>query len=371
MGKHDFDWGRLSSVIFCALVGAFLLWAIFRYLFAVLLPFIVAALIAYLARLPAKKIAERTRLSPRVVSAALVFIILAVFTLACSFAVRRLISELGSLASGIGDDGNALREVISKLVNLTDGIGIRIAGFLRLGKPDDVAELGVRIDNWLSGLFSGAMNSVSSRIPGLISSIVGAIPGLLLGLTVTVISSFYFALDRDKITAALTSLLPPGTRKLMPHIKREAAYTAASYLKAYSLIFLMTFAEIFFGLTIIGVDYSFIIALITAVVDVLPVLGVGTVLIPWAVICLATGEISRGVGLIVLYVAAVVIRQFTEPRILGGNLGIHPLLTLFSMFIGFRLFGIVGMLGGPLLITGIRIMLPLLSPSGESEGNET
>ena len=330
--------------------------------------FIVAAIIASLARLPSKKIAERTRMSPRVVSAILVFLILAVFTLVCSFAIRRLISELGSLASGLSEDGNALREVISKVVNLTDGIGIRIAEFLHTGKAEEVSALGDRIDEWLSGLFSGAMNSVSSRIPGLISSIVGSLPGLLLGLTVTVISAFYFALDRDKIASALTSLLPPGTRKLMPHIKREAAYTAASYLKAYSLIFLMTFAEIFFGLTVIGVDYSFIIALVTAVVDILPVLGVGTVLIPWAVICLATGGVRRGVGLIILYVATIMIRQFTEPRILGGNLGIHPLLTLFSMFIGFRLFGIVGMLGGPLLITGIRILIPLISEEVDAGG---
>ena len=368
MEKREFDWGRLSSVIFCALVGVVVLWAVFRYLLAALIPFIVAAIIASLARLPAKKISERTRMSPRVVSAILVFLILAVFTLVCSFAVRRLISELGSLASGINEDGNALREMISKIVNLTDGIGIRIAEFLHTGKAEEVSALGDRIDEWLSDLFSGALSSVSSRIPGLISSIVGALPGLLLGLTVTVISAFYFALDRDKITAAITSLLPPGTRKLMPHIKREAAYTAASYLKAYSLIFLMTFAEIFFGLTVIGVEYSFIIALITAVVDILPVLGVGTVLIPWSIVCLATGDVKRCIGLIILYIVTVMIRQFTEPRILGGNLGIHPLLTLFSMFIGFKLFGILGMIGGPLLITGIRIFAPLMTGEGDNSG---
>ena len=136
----------------------------------------------------------------------------------------------------------------------------------------------------------------------------------------------------------------------LSHIKKEAAVAAIGYLRSYSLILLITFAEAFFGLTVLGVEYSFIIAAISAAVDILPVLGIGIVLIPWAIFSLVTRKLFLGIGLIILYVIIVVVRQFLEPKLVGETLGLHPLLTLAAFYLGYRLFGFPGILIAPILL---------------------
>lgn len=96
-------------------------------------------------------------------------------------------------------------------------------------------------------------------------------------------------------------------------------------------------------------DYAFLLAAVIAVIDILPVLGVGTVLIPWATIAFIERNMRLGFGLLILYGVIVIVRQFAEPKIVGGTLGIHPLLTLAAMYLGFRLFGVAGMIIGPIL----------------------
>jgi len=122
------------------------------------------------------------------------------------------------------------------------------------------------------------------------------------------------------------------------------------YLRSYSIIMLITFAEIFFGLSVLGIEYSFLIAAVSAVIDILPVLGVGIILLPWAIFCLIGRNLFRGIGLIILYVIIVIVRQFIEPKIVGESLGVHPLLALSSFYIGYRLFGFAGIIIAPILL---------------------
>ena len=124
---------------------------------------------------------------------------------------------------------------------------------------------------------------------------------------------------------------------------------------------LLTFLEVFLGLTLLRVDYALLIALVTAVVDILPVLGTGTVMIPWGIAMLVTGNYPLGVGLLILYAVITVVRQMLEPRVVGHQIGLYPLVTLMCMFIGTYLFGAVGLFGVPILVT----LLVHLNASGD------
>lgn len=107
---------------------------------------------------------------------------------------------------------------------------------------------------------------------------------------------------------------------------------------------LITFALLLVGFLIIGERRAVSLALVVSLVDLLPILGIGTVLVPWSVFCLAAGELVKGVSLLILFVVAVVVRELLEPRIMGKNLGIHPLLTLITIYVGYELFGFLGMI---------------------------
>ena len=120
---------------------------------------------------------------------------------------------------------------------------------------------------------------------------------------------------------------------------------------------LITFAMLLVGFLIIDVEYYFLLSVILALIDFLPVLGVGLALIPWGLFLLATGDLYRGMGLLILYAVIMITRQITEPRIIGDSLGIHPLVTLFAMYLGFTLFDIVGMILGPVAALIVKSLL--------------
>ena len=134
------------------------------------------------------------------------------------------------------------------------------------------------------------------------------------------------------------------------------------YLRVYLFLMFITFCELFAGFTILRVEYSFLLALVITVIEILPVLGVGTALVPWSIVELLGRDFRMGFGLLILWAVITVVRQIAEPHIVGETIGLHPLLTLVGMYIGFRVFGIVGMLLAPALIiavrTGVREWMP-------------
>ena len=146
----------------------------------------------------------------------------------------------------------------------------------------------------------------------------------------------------------------------MNMIKEQFVSTIGKYLRAYGLIIFITFTELFIGFSILGVSYSFIIAMITALVDILPVLGTGTILIPWGVYMIFAGNYFLGIGILVLYVLITVVRQVLEPKIVGSYVGLYPLVTLMAMYIGSKVMGFFGLFLFPIAI----ILLKKLNDDG-------
>ena len=340
------DWIRTASMIFCILAGAAAVYISLKYLLPVLLPLLIGATVGTLASAIARKLSKYTIASKKVLSFSVLLLLLSSLGALLFFSVRRLVIELGKLAEGIGEDGGVIGDFFEKASALISDLGDNIADRL----PGSNPETADKIRGYIEELLGNALSSVGSAVPGLLTSLLGSLPDILLGAIAAVIVAFYFTLDTPKIKSGIISILPAPAERFLSHIKKEAAVAAIGYLRSYSLILLITFAEIFFGLSVLGVEYSFIIAAVSAAVDILPILGVGIVLIPWALFCLMTHNLFLGIGLIILYVIIVVVRQFIEPKIVGENLGLHPLLTLASFYLGYRLIGFAGILIAPLAL---------------------
>ena len=145
---------------------------------------------------------------------------------------------------------------------------------------------------------------------------------------------------------------------------RDSLATAAKkYVRAYLALSGITFVEMFLGLTVLRVPYAFLIALGIALIDFLPLLGTGAVLVPWAVVMLVTGNMHWGLGLLILFGVSSLVRQFTEPRLLGAELGLHPLASLLAVYAGWKLFGVWGMMLAP--FGGLWIKALVQKQSGE------
>lgn len=173
--------------------------------------------------------------------------------------------------------------------------------------------------------------------------IVSSLPGLILSFVVLVTATFYMCADVAGINSFIAGLFPPEKREKLFAAKKRSAADAGRYIRAYLLILFITFAQLLTGFLILKIPYALTLAAVIALIDILPVLGVGTVLIPWAGILLIRGQTYTGVGILLLFAIIWLARQIIEPKIVGHSMGVHPLITLAAMYTGFTMLGVSGL----------------------------
>lgn len=179
------------------------------------------------------------------------------------------------------------------------------------------------------------------------------IPGLLVQIILTVVSTFYIAADYDRVVGFLKALIPESKHALTFQALGYAKTAVLAFLKSYSILFVLTFFELSIGLLILDIPYAVAIALGIAFFDMMPVLGTGGILLPWAVILLFMGNYPLAIGIVVLYLVIAAVRNTVEPRIVGNQIGLHPLATLVALILGLNLMGLIGMLLFPIALVAI------------------
>ncbi len=175
------------------------------------------------------------------------------------------------------------------------------------------------------------------------------VTGFLLVMVFAVLSAFFFLKDEEQIAAGLHSLFGGRLENGVAFFKESVSSVLSGYIRAQLLLMLLTFCLISVFLLLSGVKYALPIALGTAFVDAIPVFGTGCVLIPWALYKFLSGENALAFGLLALYGACSLMRQLLEPKILSAQIGLHPLLTLAGVFVGYKLLGFFGLIIGPML----------------------
>ncbi|MBO5845708.1 MAG: sporulation integral membrane protein YtvI, partial [Clostridia bacterium] len=210
------------------------------------------------------------------------------------------------------------------------------------------------VNEGVTDILVDMLTRATSALPSIVIGVIKRTPRAFVACIVTLLSAFYFGMDFGGIRDGLIELLPERLGELVKESGGIFVKVIRRYGRAYLLIMLLTFVEVFVGLIVLGVDYALLIAVLVAIVDILPVLGAGTVLLPWAVVSLLIKNYQIGVGLLVLYGVITIVRQIAEPRIVGDSLGIHPIATLVAMFAGLSLFGVAGMLIGPFILMMIK-----------------
>lgn len=339
---------RRAAGVICAAGVFFGGWLFLTWGLPLIAPFLLAWGMALVITPLGEKMSTRTRIPRRLCAALILTLALVLLGLLLTLAVNRLVVELQRLVAWLGGEGGTrIAALFGRVTDWFGGLGESLPFLDLLWQNDELAGVWGSIDEIAAGMIAEAVSGLSGMIPSGIAAALRALPGLALFLGAWIIAAYYFCLDLRAIHAALSVLIPAAWREKLPGLRHRAAGTALRWLRAYLLLLALTFCELLIGFSILGLDYALLLALGIAVVDLLPVLGVGTVLIPWAAVLLIGGNNSLGLGILILYGVVAVVRQVAEPRIVGGSIGLHPLLTLAAMYVGFKLFGIAGMLLSP------------------------
>ena len=215
-------------------------------------------------------------------------------------------------------------------------------------------------DNVVSDIYGAFLNSLTGLLSSVSSFLVNAaknLPSRFIAAFASVFTAFFLLKDDVRFFEFFRRFFGEKAYSFFSDVKNSFLSATASYLKAQLIIGAIIFSVLFLGFLILKVRYSFILAILTALVDVVPVFGTGTVLVPMAIFYFLTGSKALGWGLLALYGTSLLIRQLCEPKIVGNSLGIHPLASVFSIYAGMKLFGIWGLIFGPLAAIFIKNLI--------------
>ncbi len=306
------------------------------------LPFLLAWIMAYAARPIVCFLARHTRVPKRILSVTVVFLFVGAVMTGLFFALRAAALELLAFGERLTAEGG-LADIESWALSLWEGLLLR---FPFLGAFDGDGALLPLLSDWLTRA-GGALGEYALRAAGML---VSALPGWLIFVLVTLVAAFYFAHDLEDIQKTVLGVLPKRWAERVRRLKNSVIFTMFGYLRAYLFLMFITFVMLAVGFLALRVKYALLLAALFALLDFLPVIGVEMLLLPWAAVLLFGGNYYVGIGLILLFAAITLVRQFVEPKVVGHHLGLHPLLALGATYVGLRLFGFVGMLGLPVVL---------------------
>lgn len=211
------------------------------------------------------------------------------------------------------------------------------------------AQLDVAIQESLQKAIQMIQQLMDTVINGLMQGFA-LLPGILIFIGFAAVATFLIVKDRALIRTFIISLIPSAARSHTIELISELIKALSGFIKAYAILITITTIITMIALKLLGAEYAFLIGIIVGLFDVLPILGPGAIMIPWSIWNFIIGDIRMGISLLVIYTTISVVRQFLEPQILGDSIGLHPLATLVSLYVGLQLGGIVGMIMGPVLV---------------------
>ena len=311
------------------------------------LPFLIAFTISLIIEPIIKKLMKKLKISRKFSSIIVLFFTLGIIIGFLSWIIITLVSEASNLLSNFNIYYEKISFVIGNWLNTTKMENIKI--------PSEIIEI-IR-----KSIFS-VLERISTYFQSIFTQIVSGvkvIPVISINIFITFLSLYFICTDKIYMIDELEHHLPEKwMRELTKHI-RELVKVLGGYLKAQVFLIIISFFISLIGLYILhflkfNVGFPLIAAILIALVDALPIFGSGTVMIPWGILSGLNGELTLGLSIIALWIIMSLVRQFIEPKIVSGNIGIHPIFTIISMYTGFRFIGIIGMFVGPIVLIIIK-----------------
>ncbi len=360
----------LINIAFYSVIAA-IFYLFMKYAFGLVAPFIVAFAVAILLQKPLRIISAKTKIKKNVLGAIAVLLIISIIISLIVLVGYRLFVEFKGFGeyvmSKISDLPALIRSaedwILARLTILPDSLEktvtdsvTGIVDRLLLATQEDMANMPQ--NNNESSL---DLSFLATPLGGLLST-AKQIPVIFAGIFMSIIACFFITCDYDKFTMLIRENISREHEVAIVKTRRILGDILGKMLKSYATLIFITFCEVSIGLNILkligvyGGGYILVVSIITAIVDILPVFGTGTILIPWAIYNLFTGHIGLGIGLVVLYVLITVIRQVLEPRLVAMNVGLHPVITLFGMYLGVQLFGFLGIFILPITFVLVKAL---------------
>lgn len=337
---------RIFYIVLYVILAILCAYCIFEYVFGAILPFLISFAVAYSVQKHASSLGRKTGWKKKYCSLFLgAMLMLTVGTMAFLL-ISKLWQELYAFAKSVV----GMREdIMEKAMEISKKAGDLITRFF----PDSES-IDQSIEKLLDKGAESIISIVTTYIPSLMGKIFSEVPKILFFLAATFISCIYFCLDFDKICDYIKNHFPKGRFSSLGRLPKASFRALGKYMRAEFIIFLLMASLLTVGFIIVGTEYACLLAVFTAFIDILPVFGSGVVLVPYALYSLVSGNAGRCIALLIIWGAVSLVRQISEPKIMGKNLGVHPIVNLISVYVGYTFFGVTGIVLLPISVVIVK-----------------
>ncbi len=342
--NHMELWNKYQSTIKKILLILLIFAVIYlsiSYLLPFFAPFVIAIIVSYINE-PVIKLLQRFKISRKAAAAISLLFTMSVLGLGLTVGILKIYNELIVLQDNLTTYSSDISVKINGLIDK--------ATLFYNGLPDQVTSTITK--NLVS--FSEKIGFMITSVIQYVINTVSSIPRLTVFVIVTILGTYFISSDKKSISSFFYRQLPFSWRKNIVSLKKDTFKALLGYFKAILILMGFTFIEVSIGLFILNVNYAFLIALLVGISDAIPIMGTGVVMVPWILWTVISGDMPLALGLSIIYVLGILIRQIMEPKIVGSQIGLHPLVTLLAMYIGLKFFGIIGMFVGPISIIVVK-----------------
>ncbi|MGE4413078.1 MAG: sporulation integral membrane protein YtvI [Candidatus Caldatribacteriota bacterium] len=336
----------IINIIYLGIITG-IIYIFIKHIFVLIMPFLIGFIVALLLRPAIHFTAEKFHIPHKAAAILLILLFYSISGLFLSWISLYCLAEIKDSIARIPEMYVLYIEpVINDLFTIIEEVSTDIDPSIVSVIQDISAVLFNSVDSLVS--------KISSTVIQFISSFVSFLPGLFLGIVFAIIFSFFIAIDYNKIINYISKKFKPKTQSYINEVKRFATEIGFKYLKAYVILMGITFVELAVGLSILKVDRAISIAALIAVIDFPPILGTGGVIIPWIIFEFIKGNLSFAIGLTILYLIITVVRNILEPKLIGEQIGLHPIVMIICMYIGLKSFGFAGLIILPVIIAFLK-----------------
>ncbi len=340
-------------------IFAFIILAIFGlYKLAVFyMPFVIALIIASIAEPLIKFFMKKCKMKRKLASTISLLIIVILITIILTLLISSIVSESIKLIENLNVYAtNAYNYGMNILKDIQEG---------RIQIPQEVIDI---VEKSYSGLLDSAKTFIGNFFTSLINTI-GALPGGITFSFVTILAVVFICFDRDYIISTCKKHIPSKWLEKIKMVFRETFSVTIEYIKAEAKLSFLCFILVLVGLTIMDliglkVEFLIIMALFIGFVDILPIFGAGAVMIPWAIYLVIVGNIPLAIGVGILWIIWAIIKNLLEPKMISKQMGLHPIFILLAMYTGSKIFGILGLMLGPIILLVLKNIFSELFSKG-------
>lgn len=342
--KQKYEYSKIGKNCLILILGILLFYFGIK-LSMFYMPFLIGYIISILIEPMIRFLKNKTNISRKTSSIIVLVLVFVILIAIMSWGVITLINEMSNFLGGINI-------YFEKIINLTQYIWKWLGQF---NLPEDINYL---LQNSVTEIFSELSNLLKNYMSKILQS-VSSIPKVFIYTIITILATYFISSDKFYILDRMEHHIPKKwVGKFRTHLS-EIISALGNYLKAEIILILITFIVVTIGLNlfyVIGmrIEYPFLMALFIGFIDALPILGAGTVFVPWIIIEFLNSNNSLASCLLGLYILIIVLRQILEPKLVSNKIGIHPIFTLIAMYTGFKLIGILGMLIGPVALVILK-----------------